>query len=665
MCTSQATCICTFTWLARLLLLQQQMLRSQHPKLQQLPVLPAKCVEGMSCKFLHMRLAHILHNSQTCPSSLLRSERNGACTDHIDTGTAALVAAWCLQVLATEVTEAYSGVDAGTSVSLPATAKSGFKASPSTPTTVTTATATSTAGPEPPLKLAASAAPVTTPSATTFATGGHCATAGAAANATPSAMCHMPPAPRSSPPSAAPSTSPSPLPAASGDPPPLPSSPAKAAASYQRIGVLHIPSMHFASGRFTIRSGKGQAEAPVVVGLVLDNENQWLNVMLWDLSTPATFNQRNRDRPTWTVKGRPVATRKAIFSEIVVSDDGGKLLISSISCNMDPKVLEVLNLEGLACRSLSGQPGEGEAGREIKEAVEDGRVSDGDHDQGCKHGAWGGGDGAQGSGAKAKYGGTRKLHWPGELRGQSNIALSENGRYAATMGHERTAHGSAWWLLVWDLERSSPNPVIHEQLPDGCWALNNLIRARLSISDDGRIVTAVQHVASNAAPAAGPLWRWELGKGLATMNNPPVKQDGRPGKMQVPSYNTECKSCSCYHDFRPCAVTADGSTGVDFYGNEGRVWDLATGTMTTLLGHSDYIRCACITPNGRYAATGAADHTVRVWDVKSGACIALITDKASVEDVVLSPDGRYVLTQGCSVFGAAQVWQLADIDARG
>lgn len=249
-----------------------------------------------------------------------------------------------------------------------------------------------------------------------------------------------------------------------------------------------------------------------------------------------------------------------------------------------------------------------------------------------------------------------------ELEGHSNFALSEKGRYAATMGHGRNAHGSACWLRVWDLEHSSPNPVIHEQLPDGCWALSNRIRALLSISDDGRVVTAV---ASNTAPAPGPLRRWELGKGLAAMYDPPIKQDGRPGKMQVPSYNTERKSCSCYHDFRPCAVTADGSTGVDFYGNEGREWDLATGTMTPLLGHSDYIECACITPDGRYAATGAADHTVRVWDVKSGACIALITDKESVEDVVLSPDGRYVLTQGCSEFGAAQVWQLTDIDARG
>ena len=394
-------------------------------------------------------------------------------------------------------------------------------------------------------------------------------------------------------------------------------------------------------------------------GVVLDNENQGWSVMLWHLSTPATFNQRTLEGPAWTVKGRPVATRKAVFSEIVMSDDGSKLLVASNYNSMYPKVLEVLDLEGLACRSLSRQPGEGETGREGKEAVEDDRVAVGY--QGCKHGAGGGGDGAQGSG-KAKYGGTRKLHWPGELEGHSNFALSENGRYAATMGHGRNAHGSACWLRVWDLEHSSPNPVIHEQLPDGCWALSNRIRALLSISDDGRVVTAV---ASNTAPAPGPLRRWELGKGLAAMYDPPIKQDGRPGKMQVPSYNTECKSCSCYHDFHPCAVTADGSTGVDFYGNEGREWDLATGTMTPLLGHSGYIECACITPDGRYAATGAADHTVRVWDVKSGACIALITDKESVEDVVLSPDGRYVLTQGCSVFGAAQVWQLTDIDARG
>lgn len=79
-----------------------------------------------------------------------------------------------------------------------------------------------------------------------------------------------------------------------------------------------------------------------------------------------------------------------------------------------------------------------------------------------------------------------------------------------------------------------------------------------------------------------------------------------------------------------------------------QVLELKTGELLrTLTGHSDYIRAAALSPDGRYALTAASDQTVRLWDVSTGA--QLWAAEQAIERtaaVAFSPDGHSALFSG-------------------
>jgi len=62
--------------------------------------------------------------------------------------------------------------------------------------------------------------------------------------------------------------------------------------------------------------------------------------------------------------------------------------------------------------------------------------------------------------------------------------------------------------------------------------------------------------------------------------------------------------------------------------------------LSTLHGHSSWVRAAAFSPDGLQLASGSGDHTLRLWDVMSGAPIALLEGHShSVTSVAFSPGG--------------------------
>ena len=96
-------------------------------------------------------------------------------------------------------------------------------------------------------------------------------------------------------------------------------------------------------------------------------------------------------------------------------------------------------------------------------------------------------------------------------------------------------------------------------------------------------------------------------------------------------------------------ITCDGrfafSSGHEF---SLLLYDLESGeSLAPLVGHTDRVIAACVTPNRRMAVSGSADKTLRIWDLKSRECIRVI--KLCVErtdEISISPDGRIAVLSG-------------------
>ena len=79
-----------------------------------------------------------------------------------------------------------------------------------------------------------------------------------------------------------------------------------------------------------------------------------------------------------------------------------------------------------------------------------------------------------------------------------------------------------------------------------------------------------------------------------------------------------------------------------------RLWDLPTQqSMTTLVGHSDYVRAGCFLPgtNSNTLVSGSYDGTVKIWDPRATERRAMMTFKHRypVESVLALPSGTTVL----------------------
>lgn len=89
-----------------------------------------------------------------------------------------------------------------------------------------------------------------------------------------------------------------------------------------------------------------------------------------------------------------------------------------------------------------------------------------------------------------------------------------------------------------------------------------------------------------------------------------------------------------------------------------RLWDLRSGVLRTLKGHTDYPVAADFSPDSRLFATGGRDLSVRLWDVASGREVRRLEGHAGqyVKGIHFSPDGKTLLTFDRAGF---KLWDVA------
>jgi WD40 repeat protein len=94
------------------------------------------------------------------------------------------------------------------------------------------------------------------------------------------------------------------------------------------------------------------------------------------------------------------------------------------------------------------------------------------------------------------------------------------------------------------------------------------------------------------------------------------------------------------------------------YDKTARIWDVDAGAeILQLVGHTDTIKGAVFTPDGRYVVTGGSDGTARLWDATTGAELRRFSGHTGIiNSVAVSADSRFICT--ASGDRTARLWAL-------
>ena len=88
-----------------------------------------------------------------------------------------------------------------------------------------------------------------------------------------------------------------------------------------------------------------------------------------------------------------------------------------------------------------------------------------------------------------------------------------------------------------------------------------------------------------------------------------------------------------------------------------KIWDVETGALKhTLTGHTHYFISVSFSPDSTFAVTASADGTTRIWNVESGQCLhTLGGHPKGVNKASFSPDQTRVITAG---EGIVKIWDM-------
>ena len=127
---------------------------------------------------------------------------------------------------------------------------------------------------------------------------------------------------------------------------------------------------------------------------------------------------------------------------------------------------------------------------------------------------------------------------------------------------------------------------------------------------------------------------------------------GQEVKLMLPVGHTDGVKTAMFSPDGKKIVTASDD-------NTAKVWDAATGVLLEdLKGHTSYVKAASFSPDSRKIVTASVDKTAKIWDAATGVLLADLKGHTDwVSAASFSPDGKKIVTT--SFDKTAKIWDAA------
>ena len=134
----------------------------------------------------------------------------------------------------------------------------------------------------------------------------------------------------------------------------------------------------------------------------------------------------------------------------------------------------------------------------------------------------------------------------------------------------------------------------------------------------------------------------------------------QPPKQKAVSKNPLLLELRGHSNYVSCvAISPDGETIVSGSSDKTiKIWNLKTGDLKdTLFGHTDRIHDIAISPDGQTIVSASHDSKIKVWDLKTGDLKkTLSSNSGSVFVVAVSPDGQTLMSGNWR--NTIQIWNI-------